>query len=120
MIKQRCRQCGRPDPIGPDGLCGNCRELKKHPDPTSFRTRLGGVPFFDMKQTDEQDRFKLIAQMLVTYPGKEIGVMVDIGEGDEDKGDRYIRNIRELVPNVQVVKRGPGPVPKSELITLKL
>lgn len=115
-----CRQCGWPYDVGQDGLCPNCRGLARNPDPLSKRKELGGVPFEDMKQLDEADRFQLIARHIRENPGRNILVMVDTGEGYADKGDRYIKAIRELVPGVKVVSRGPGPVPQAESITFKL
>jgi len=85
----------------------------------SKRLSLAGVPFKDMKQVDEADRIKLIAEYLTKFPGKNIGVMVDTGEGYADKGDRYIRAIRDKIPKVKVVSREPGPVMNVETITFK-
>ena len=69
-----------------------------------------------MKQLDEPERFKMIADLLVKNPGKKIAVFVDCGDGHADKGDRYIRGIRALVPKVKLEGRRPGPVKEGETL----
>lgn len=113
-----CRQCGWPW-IERDGLCRTCLELRAHPDPLSKRTTLGKIPFQDMKQLDEADRITLIVGHLKKHPGKDIAVLVDCGEGHADKGDRYIKAIREQMPSVKLIKRSPGPIPEGETIILR-
>lgn len=114
-----CRQCGWPYNVDPSGLCDNCRKLQGQPDPLTKRTTLGNVPFKDLKQLDETERFNQIVGHLRANPGKNIVVIVDTGEGYADKGDRYIRAIREQLPDVEIVQRRPGPVAGAESIILK-
>lgn len=116
----RCRQCGWPYDVGQDGLCPNCRQLKQKPDALSKRKELGGVPFQDMKHLDEKDRINQIAEALQRWPDRDIAVLVDTGEGYADKGDRYIKGVRELVPRVSLVARVPGPAAGVETITFRL
>lgn len=116
----RCRQCGWPYGIGQDGLCANCRDLSKNPDALSKRQSimwgLKKVPFQDLKNLDESQRTDSIAKFLNENPGKQVAVMVDCGEGHADKGDRYIKAVREKAPGVKVVSRNPGPVQDCETI----
>lgn len=114
-----CRQCRQPIVIGVDGLCADCVSLRDRPDATSTRTHLAGVPFKDMKQVDEDDRFKLIADTLRSHRGKNIGVLVESDQANRDKGDRYIAGVKAIVPNVQV-RRSPGVVPETETIIFRL
>lgn len=113
-----CRQCGWPY-VESDGLCKNCLALRASPDAVSRRTELGGVPFKDMKQMDEPERIALIVDYLTKQPNQSVAVMVDVGDGHADKGDRYVRAIREKLPRVKVVSRRPGPVAAVETITLR-
>lgn len=113
-----CKQCGFPTGVDDTGLCLNCRQLKAKPDATSKRKELHGVPFDDMKQVEEEQRFVKIAEHLKQNPGKVIAVMVDCGPGYEDKGDRYIRGVRKLVPGVKVVGRQPWVI-NGELIKFR-
>lgn len=115
-----CRQCGFPNGVDDTGLCANCRKLKVEPDPLSKRTTLGNVPFVDMKQLDEEKRWNVIAEHIKKNPGKRILVMVDTGIGYDNKGDRYVRAIRERVPGVKLVERRPGPVANGESIVFQL
>lgn len=116
----KCKRCGWPWGINSDGLCENCVKLELKPDNVSRMTHLGKTPFKDMKHLTEVERIDLIAQYLVANPGKTIAVLVDVGEGHEDKGDRYIRAVKEKLPDVIVRGRRPGPVPHCETITLIL
>lgn len=114
-----CRQCGQPFAGSPDGLCKDCRQLRDHPDALSKRKTLAGVPFEDAKQLDESARFQLIVNRLKERPGEVIGVMVDTGPGHEDKGDRYVRGIRALLPAVKLIRRTPGPAPGCETLVFQ-
>lgn len=67
----------------------------------------------DLHRLSEDDRIRLVAAAI--KEGKTIGVLVDDVPG---KPDRYLRKIRALVPDVQVIYRGPGPTPGA--YTLKL
>lgn len=78
-----------------------------------------GAEFEDMKQVDETDRFKLIVARLKERPGEIIGVMVEAGPGNEDKGDRYVRGIRALLPAVKLIRRTPGPAKGVETIVFR-
>lgn len=115
---ERCRQCGTPEAKEAlnDGLCPSCLRLREAPDGLSKATHIAGVPFTDMKQVDEDKRLKVVAAYLNENRGKIIGVMVDTGPGYEDKGDRYVRTIRQLVPTVKLIGRFPGPRPGVETI----
>ena len=113
-----CRQCGWPF-VEAEGLCKGCLALKSNPDPLSKRTHLGTIPFQDLKQIDEADRIKTIVGHLIKNPGKKVLVLVDSGDGHQDKGDRYIRQVRQLLPGVQVVGRIPGPVDNGESIVFR-
>lgn len=115
-----CRQCGWPYDVGTDGLCKNCRTLKEHPDGLSKRTSIGGVPFRDMKHMDEPERIAYIVKLLTGNRGRNIAVMVDVGEGHSDKGDRYVRQVRAKLPTVKLINRCPGPIRAVETITFKL
>ncbi len=117
---KRCRQCGAPAESRVDGLCSGCQELKAHPDPLSKITHFGKIPFEDFKQLDEPARFKRIAQHLNANPGRLVAVMVDTGPGHQDKGDRWIRAVRALVPGVLLMGRRPGPVANTETISFQL
>lgn len=115
-----CRRCGWPFGVAPDGLCENCRRLQSKPDELSTSKTFRGVPFQDLKQVDESDRFVEIAACLTRNPGQKIAVMVDTGPGFEDKGDRYIKGVRILAPKTRVVNRFPGPARNSETIVFTL
>jgi hypothetical protein len=115
-----CRQCGAPILIGADGLCADCVNLRDKPDTTATRTQLHGVPFKDMKQIDEADRFKMIAGHLKANPGKNVAVMVESGGKYEGKGDRYIAGVQKEAPEATVVKRGPGLVSATETIIFRI
>lgn len=119
MTTPICRQCGQPILIGVDGLCAECTALRDKPDATASRTQLAGVPFKDMKQVDEVDRFKLIADQLRQNQGKNIAVLVENDLSNQGKGDRYIAGVKALVPEVQV-RRAPGVVPATETLIFKL
>lgn len=111
-----CRQCGWPYDVDASGLCPSCVKLKGHPDALSKRTKFGRVPFVDLKQVDESERLDQIVSHLRANPGKNVLVLVDSGPGHEDKGDRYIRGIRERLPTVTIQSRRPGPVANGEAI----
>ena len=115
----KCRQCGLEILIGDDGLCAECVSLKERPDATSERKELGGVPFQDMKQIDEADRFKLIADYARDNPGKSIALLVENDAANKGKGDRYIAGVKAQVPEVQV-RRTAGVVRGTETIIFKL
>ena len=85
----------------------------------SART-LAGIPFVDMKKVDEKKRYDLIVKYLKENPGRCTAVMVESGGEYEGKGDRYIAGIRELIPDVELVSRKPGPVPETETILLRI
>jgi len=115
-----CKQCGWPFEVGThDGLCPNCRKLQANPDALSKRTTLGGIPFKDLKQLDESERITQIVAFLKAWPGKNIAIVVDCGEGYSDKGDRYIKAVREKLPGVKLISRSPGPVKDGEMITFR-
>lgn len=114
-----CRQCGRPIIIGFDGLCAECVSLRDKPDATASRTHLAGVPFKDMKQVDEVDRFKLIADHLRKNRGKSVAVLVESDPDNQGKGDRYIAGVKALIPEAQV-RRTSGLAPETETIIFKL
>lgn len=116
---QTCRQCGLEIVVGLDGLCAECVALKDKPDELSKQTNLRGVPFKDMKQVDEQDRFKLIAGHVTKNPGKSVAVFVECGGEYKGKGDRYIAGVKAIVPKV-TVQRKPGPVIGTETLVYKL
>lgn len=102
MKQTNCRQCGLAILIGEDGLCAECVSLRDRPDATATRTHLNGIPFQDMKQIDEVDRFKLIADKVKSNPGKTIAVLVEYGGANRGKGDRYIAGVRAHLPEVEV------------------
>jgi hypothetical protein len=116
---KKCRQCSQPYTIGLDGLCPECSHLRDFPDATASRTQLAGVPFRDMKQIDETDRFKLIAECLRNNRGKTVAVLVENDATNKGKGDRYIAGVKALVPEAQV-SRAPGLVKGTESLMFKL
>jgi hypothetical protein len=117
-----CRQCGVPILFGirPDKLCVECRTLKETPDPLSNRKDLGGIPFQDLKQNDEDERIKIIVNHLIQNPGKIISVMVDYGPAYEGKGDRYAQKVLALAVKAKLVKRIPNfPVEDGETLNFR-
>jgi hypothetical protein len=122
MSAQVCRQCGVPilDLHPSNGrLCDGCRKFQENPDELSKRKTFRGIPFKDMKHMDEDDRIKMIAQMLSERPTDVIGLMVETSMDCLGKGDRYIEKIRALVPDVKVLGRYPGPAPETEVIKFR-
>lgn len=115
----KCRQCNLEILIGEDGLCADCVSLRNHPDATASRTSLAGIPFQDMKQIDEADRFKLIANHLKSNPGQNIGVLLESDPANSGKADRYIAGVRTLVPGATAVKK-PGVVAGTVTVIFKL
>jgi len=118
-MKTKCRQCGLEVLIGLDGLCADCVSLRDKPDGVSKMTSLGGVPFKDMKQLDEPERFKLIADFLLNNPGQIIQVYVENTGANKGKGDRYIAGVLALVP-LASVRRAAGVVPRTETLIFRL
>lgn len=116
---QTCRQCGKGIVIGLDGLCAECVALKEKPDGLSKLTKLGGVPFQDMKKLDEQARFLLIADHINKNPGKNVAVMVERGGENKGKGERYIAGVKAILQNV-TVRRAQGLVAGTETLIFKL
>lgn len=80
---------------------------------------LGGVPFRDMKQIDEINRFKLIADHLKANRGKRVAVFVENDKANLGKGDRYIAGVVAELPTVKA-SRGPGVVPGTETLYFTL
>jgi len=115
----KCRQCGLEILIGVDGLCADCVNLKDKPDGTAERTQLGGIPFKDLKQIDEADRFQVIAGHLRANRGKNVAVMVESTGRNKGKGDRYIAGVKAIVSDVQV-ERAAGILPGTETLIFKL
>lgn len=82
-------------------------------------TKLGKAPFQDLKQIDEVDRFKVIANHISDNPGKAIVVLVESDAPNKSKGDRYIAGVKSLVPKVGV-QRCAGAVSGTETLIFKL
>lgn len=119
MSSKTCRQCGLEILIGVDGLCADCVNLKDKPDGTAARTHLSGVPFKDLKQIDEIDRFQVIAGHLRANRGKNVAVMVESTGRNKGKGDRYIAGVKAIVNEVQV-ERAAGILSGTEMLIFKL
>jgi hypothetical protein len=120
MSAKFCRQCGVPLlDLGDDGLCDSCRKLQQNPDGLSKMTKLGGVPFKDMKHLDEDDRVKELVRMLNESPTRAIGFMVDNGPERQGKGDRIIEKVKSLLPTVKILRRCNGPVANVETISFR-
>ena len=117
MSENRCRQCGIL--IEEAGLCASCELLKALPDKLASRKELGGIPFQDMKQVDEAERIRILADHLRAHPGMTCHLMVDLLPGYEDKADRYIRLVTAALPGVEVMGRRKGwPIKECETVYL--
>jgi hypothetical protein len=114
------RQCGLTSLIMLDGLCPDCVNLRDRPDETSKRASLGGIPFKDLKQVDEADRFKMIANQLRSNPGKTVAVIVEFGGQHAGKGDRYIAGVKAQLPEAKVEARLVGWLEGTETIMFTL
>lgn len=116
-----CKQCGVPlldDRV--EALCDNCIMLRDSPDKLSKRTKIGSIPFQDMKQLDEDNRIKEIVKHIKSNPGRAVLVMVDRGPAYQGKADRYLEKIRTFLPNVRLVDRFNGPGEEVESLKLAL
>jgi hypothetical protein len=70
--------------------------------------------FLDMSPMTEDQRIKIIAEAL--NQGKVVGFVVDLENGNHEKGDRYLQKLEVLCPAARVTFRGDGPVNGVESI----
>lgn len=118
-MKETCSQCGKPADLA-NLLCHECNLLEALPDKLASLTKLGGVPFHDMKSVGEDQRIVEIVAHLKNNRGRTVAVMVDTGKDFVGKGDRYIAKVQKLLPAVKIANRRNGPIPEIETIRFLL
>jgi hypothetical protein len=70
--------------------------------------------YVDLHSISENRRIDLIAHQIKDHKST-VGFIVE----DDPKADRYISKLKALVPNMEIVYRGPGPVPATILVKVR-
>lgn len=74
-------------------------------------TFKGAKGYSDLADLEEDQRIDIIGK--TATGGKVVAFVVDDWPG---KADRYIRKLSQRYPEVEVLWRGKGPVPKSTTV----